>query len=42
MGGTSFATPKPPVNIELFIYRYIGYFNDFKIYLGILAHILLY
>ena len=30
LGGTSFTTPKPPVNIELFIQRYMGYFNGFK------------
>ena len=30
LGGMSFTTPKPPVNIELFNQRYMGYFNGFK------------
>ena len=30
LGGTSLTTLKPPVNIELFIQRYMGYFNGFK------------
>ena len=30
LGGTSFTNLKPPVNIELFICRCMGYFNGFK------------